>query len=393
MTNGPSLRRSAVATISLLSQMVGQVETVPTWQRLDLPSLRGAMAPEVTATDDGALLTWLQPIGDAPRATFALQVARYRGGRFDEPVRVTEGNTLFVNWADFPSAVVAGDGSLLVHWLRRGGSHQYGIELARRPADGLQFTALGHPHRVGIRGEHGFVSLLAEGAGARAFWIDGRHYEAHRRMELRSTKIVGDRLGDEEVLDPNVCTCCQTAAVMTAKGPLVVYRGHTDSEVRDILIVRREGDGWTKPRTVADDGWVIPGCPVNGPAVAATAEQVAVLWYTGAKNGAGVKIAFSDDAGATLAPPQWVDRGAPLGRVDVAATDRGFLLTWLAVAGDAAAVRTQEWSGNEPLGPTRDVASVPATRDSGFPRVAAVPGGTLLVWTEGTGICAALLTR
>jgi len=347
------------------------------------------MAPEITATGDGALLTWLEPVGKARRRPFAVRVAQYRESAVERPTSVIESPMLFSNWADFPSAVLAGDGSLFVHWLRRGGRGQYGIELGRRPADGTEFVRLGHPHRVGIRGEHGFVSMLPEGDGVRLFWLDGRSFEEHRRMELRSSLIVGDLISDEEVLDPDVCTCCQTSAVATNEGPLVVYRGRADDEIRDIQIVRRQRDKWTSPVTVADDGWVIPGCPVNGPAVAATDTHVAVAWFTGAESGAGVKVAFSGDAGATFAPTAWVDRRRPLGRVDIAPSGLGFTVAWLGADGDEAVVRTQEWRASEPAGPILDIARVAAARSSGFPRLASVPGGTILVWTDADGIRAA----
>lgn len=385
--------RSVVITALLLLPAAGQDPgkssnpgaSRPDWQRLELPSAAGSVTPEVTSTATGALLTWIEPVG---KGSHALQLRQYDDGRFAAPSRVVEGGTLFVNWADFASAVVAGDGAVVAHWLRRGGRGQYGIEVARRPPGADPFTGLGHPHREGIRGEAGFVSMLPEGAGVRLFWLDGRNYERQRRMELRTTTIVGDTFGAEEVLDPDVCTCCQTSAIVTANGPAIVYRGHTAGEVRDILIARRDGDGWTKPRAVADDGWVVPGCPVNGPAMAARGSQVAVVWYTGAKDGAGVKLALSDDAGATFARAHQVDREDPVGRCDIAATAHGFVLCWLAAGDDGSVLRTQEWVNDAP-GPAVDVARVPASRESGFPRLTAVRGGALLVWTGSDGIHAA----
>lgn len=392
-------RRSIVMSAVLLAPLTGQapgltpsvVTTGATWQRIDLPRIVGASSPEVTSTPDGALLTWLEPIDDAKPRGFALQMRPFREGRFGAPMRIHEGNALFVNWADIPSAIVAGDGSLFAHWLRHGESGHYGIELAHKPAQQSAFTSIGHPHREGIIGMHGFVSMLPENGGVRLFWLDGRNYESHRRMELRCTTVVGNKYGKEEVLDPDVCTCCQTSAVMTSKGPLVVYRGHTAGEVRDIMVVRRKGAGWTDARAVHDDGWVFPGCPVNGPAVAGNGSNVAVVWHTGAKAGAGVKLSLSADAGATFSPPLWIDRDDPLGRVDIAATNRGFVLVWFAAGEQGAELRSQEWLTEGGLTAAVVVSQVQASRQSGFPRLAAVPGGTLLAWTEADGVHAALL--
>ena len=64
---------------------------------------------------------------------------------------------------------------------------------------------------------------------------------------------------------------------------------------------------WQASRAVADDGWVIEGCPVNGPAIAADGADVAVAWFTGADDRARVQVAWSGDAGAEFASPVLID--------------------------------------------------------------------------------------
>lgn len=62
-------------------------------------------------------------------------------------------------------------------------------------------------------------------------------------------------------------------------------------EIRDISVIRLKDGKWSQPRWVAQDGWRINGCPVNGPAVAASDRHVAVAWFTGAANTQQVKLA------------------------------------------------------------------------------------------------------
>src|SRR5690606_16713029 len=87
-------------------------------------------------------------------------------------------------------------------------------------------------------------------------------------MTLRAAAIDGAlrRSADIEI-DASVCDCRQTSAAVTARGPLLVYRGRSEGEVRDILATRLDGEAWTPPKPVHADGWVMPACPVNGPAV------------------------------------------------------------------------------------------------------------------------------
>jgi len=126
------------------------------------------------------------------------------------------------------------------------------------------------------------------------------------QITFRYVKIKRDgALADEAALDTRVCECCQTSAVMTADGPVVVYRDRSeaDKEIRDISIVRLKGGKWSAPRPVFQDGWQLNGCPVNGPAVAAAGPRVAVAWFTGADKTSRVKLAFSADAGETFGQP------------------------------------------------------------------------------------------
>lgn len=75
---------------------------------------------------------------------------------------------------------------------------------------------------------------------------------------------------------------------------------------------------------------------MNGPAVAAQSKLVAVAWFTGADDVAAVKLAFSEDSGASFAAPVRIDLGDPLGRVHTLfLKDGSMLVTWL------------EWQGND----------------------------------------------
>ena len=358
----------------------------------------GSMAPNLTVAGGSVLLSWLEPA--TPKAKpgsgdYRLLFSRLEGGSWSEPETVASGDEFFANWADFPSLAASPDGWLLAHWAAKSGSgtYAYDVQLARSADQGASWTRLGTAHSDGTQSEHGFVSLIPEEKQVRAFWLDGRKmtgggesHESEGDMSLY-TALIGEKVGPGELLDPRACECCQTSAAMTAKGPVVVYRDRSEKEVRDISIVRRVDGQWTAPAPVHRDGWTVEGCPVNGPSAAAAGERLAVAWYTSARlsspQGPRVLLAFSDDSGATFAPPVEIDGSGPLGRVDVVLDENGdALVAWVASEGEKAAIRLRRVARDGRAGEARTVTTTTPARSSGFPRLER-SGGTLAVaWVE-----------
>ncbi|MEO0650508.1 MAG: hypothetical protein AAFZ65_07520, partial [Planctomycetota bacterium] len=182
---------------------------------------------------------------------------------------------------------------LLAHWLERSaeGTYTYDVRLASSRDGGRTWESLGALHTDRRPAEHGFVSWVDGASGARAFWLDGRatvdadhgegdHAHGAGPMQLR-TAHVSDSVRQEQLLDDAVCDCCPTATAMTDHGPLVAYRDRDpETETRDVAVVRWLGDRWSDPVHPHRDGWVIAGCPVNGPALTARGGEVALAWFT-----------------------------------------------------------------------------------------------------------------
>jgi hypothetical protein len=227
-----------------------------------------------------------------------------------------------------------------------------------------------------------------------AVWLDGRNFasksdsHAHgaskEEMTLRHAAVSADgKLSEEAVLDTRVCECCQTSAAQTTEGAVVVYRDRSEKEVRDISIVRFVGGRWTEPKTVHNDGWEIQGCPVNGPSVAAGGRRVAVAWFTAAADAPRVKVAFSEDAGASFGQAIQVDDGSSLGRVDVLMlADGSAFVTWLERAEKGAEVRARRIRPDGSRGKSIIVAESSAARASGFPQMARSGSEIVFAWTE-----------
>ena len=94
------------------------------------------------------------------------------------------------------------------------------------------------------------------------------------------------------------------------------------------------------PANVHNDGWKLPACPVNGPAVAADGKNVAVALFTAPKNEGHAYIAFSADAGHTFGAPVQLDDVTSTGRVAVALLkDGSAVASWIEFANEKSQVK------------------------------------------------------
>lgn len=351
--------------------------------------------PNLAVDNSGRVyLSWLERKADS---TVALHLAVRDDGTWSTPATITARKDLFVNWADFPSVFVAPSGRVVMHWLQKrpGGRYSYDVIVRQSDDAGVTWSEPRTLHDDNVAAEHGFVSFFAaEGDSIEAVWLDGRataggghdeHAAARGAMQLGNTRIGPDGgVAATSLIDDRICDCCQTAAAMTSRGAVVVYRDRSPEEIRDIAVLRRVNGTWTQPARVHADEWHIEGCPVNGPSIVADGERVAVAWFTGARDTARVNVAFSSDAGATFSAPVRVDDGNPAGRVDVEFDGSGrALVTWLERVGDdGAEVRIRAVSPEGTTSPAMMVASSAAARASGFPRMVRVGEEIIFAWTQ-----------
>jgi hypothetical protein len=361
-------------------------------QGIDAPAAPGSAEPSVETGADGRVyLSWIEPVASGGHA---LRFAAWEGSRWSGARSVAHGTDWFVNWADFPSLAALDDGTLVAHWLRKSdaGPYAYAVEFSFSRDGGVSWSDPFSPHDASPT-EHGFVSKVPlPGGRVAAIWLDGRDtgagHEGHSGpMTLRGAIFArGGGIEREDRIDARVCDCCQTAAVRAGDGAIVVaYRDRSEDEIRDIAVVRFDGGGWSGPRVVHEDGWKMPGCPVNGPALAAAGEKVWIAWFTapGENPTPRVRVAVSHDGGRTFDPPTDVDAGRPAGRVDIAAFDDGSaLVTWVDEGRGASEILARRVTAGGKPGPFVRVASTPGSRAAGFPRTAAAGADLLLAWTE-----------
>ncbi|MBV6523038.1 MAG: hypothetical protein MNPFHGCM_03205 [Gemmatimonadaceae bacterium] len=374
---------AASATIAACG--VGAPQEIGAFAPIDSPAAANSGESHLVASSDGTLhMTWLERL---PDSTVALRYARRVGDAWDAPRTVTTRSDLFVNWADFPSVAVTSAGRLYVHWLQRSSAskYSYDVMLSQSADEGRTWSAPLRLHGDSSTAEHGFVSMLPMADSILAFWLDGNQtHPGGGAMQVHARSISGlGAPGTESVVDTRTCDCCQTAAAMSGRGPVVVYRDRSEQEIRDIVIARWVDGGWSEPIRVHDDDWHIEACPVNGPAVVAAGDTVVVAWFTGARDTAKVQVAWSSDGGATFGSPTRVDAGNPAGRVAMTSDGRGaVVVAWLErLSGDNAEVRARLVAPGADPGDPVVIARSTHARASGFPRLARIGERLFASWT------------
>ena len=381
---GPGSRAATAERPGPPPESVGIAQSV---SELPSPALPGSGEPDLAVAPDGSVfMSWIEKReGGGGRLRFA----RLSGTKWSEPVTIAEGESLFVNWADFPRLLAPAKDRLVAAWMwkRPGGTYAYDVRIATSKDGGRTWSAPQTPHRDGTATEHGFVSMAPEQGGVRIVWLDGRagvgKPEGEAEMTLRSAWLSPDgTLGDEELLDARVCDCCQTAAVRSPAGTIVAFRDRDPDEIRDIGMLRN-ADSW-QPSAPPADRWKIGGCPVNGPALAARNHVVALAWFAAPGDTAQVRLAVSRDGGMGLAQVIRVDDGDPIGRTAVAVLPDGAVaVAWLEhERNQQATVRIRRVVLHQTARPSMVAARTTESRSSGVPRLA-VDGSRLLVaWTD-----------
>lgn len=357
-----------------------------------LPAIHGRQPDLAPAPDGALLLSWTE--GDGARQR--LRFARWTHGRWTAPRDVAAGAGLG-NAADTPHVRQTPDGALWATWLRTVG-HASDVMLARSADGGASWSAPVAVNTDRTATEHGFAALWADGRDALGVaWLDGRDMaggahghatraDPHPATMLR-TAVFDARLARraESAIDTATCDCCQTDVAVLADGPRVVYRDRAPGEIRDIALLARVHGRWSAPRSVHRDGWRMPGCPVNGPAVAGAGRELLVAWYTMRGDVPTVRVARSGDGGETFAAPLDLAASADvLGRVDVAADGHGAWVGWLTEGGRGQVLHAAQLARDGGVsGRAIEIATLAGRgRATGWPRLAATPDGLRAVWTD-----------
>ena len=355
---------------------------------LSVPAGDNVIGPRLTSSSDGkTVLSWMRR--DEQGAT--LRFSTLDRDKWQPATDVVADSNMFVNWADLPSVQALG-GHWVAHWLSKSAAatYAYDVLLSFSSDGGLSWSEPVRPHTDGTPTEHGFVSIRPQGDAAALLWLDGRKTvdaatdnPADNSMTLRAATVAPDgTLADEQLVDEMVCDCCQTDVAVSSRGPLAVYRDRSVDEIRDIYLARFDKGRWQAGAAIADDGWRIPGCPVNGPAIDADGDLVVIAWFSAANDRTVVRAIMSSNGGRSFKKPLEIASERVSGHVGVAIIDgKSAAVSWVESDNrdtNAINIRAITTTGN--LGPVHTVGRTDLRQI--YPQIVRSGDKLILVWTD-----------
>lgn len=364
----------------------------PTVTPVESPARGTALEPQLTVSDRGVILSWIERAGRTTHLKFAERTA----SGWTPPVTVASGDDWFLSYADVPAVFRMANGTLLATWQQQTDEfiEATNLRLSYSTDNGKTWSPSFLPHHDGTTSQHGFPTFFdMPGGGVGLVWLDGRNNEFDfdnpnkAAMNLRFAAFDGSwKQTADTLVDGRVCECCPTTAVATTDGILTAYRDRSEKEVRDIAVSRLQNGAWSTPVPVHNDGWTIDACPVNGPMLSARERNVAAAWFT-AKDGEGqAYAAFSADAGSTWGTPVRLDDAGSLGRVGVTMLEDGSAVaTWVEYVNQRGQFRARRVEPSGMKSAPLTIAGVSGSRTSGYPRVAHHGNELVFAWAESAG--------
>ena len=344
--------------------------------------------PNLVSSNGSLSLSW---ISSKEENKASLNYSQYVEGRWIKPQVIASGSDWFINWADFPAHAINQDLIITSHLKKSAsGTYTYDVVLNLQKLSGEKIKEDFLLNTDGVEAEHGFVSIIANNKkGFFITWLDGRNTIEkkpdgdHKPMTIRFAEITdkGDVIKESE-LDSSTCDCCQTSIAITNDGPIVVYRDRGEKEVRDIYSVKNINGTWEEPNAVRDDGWIINGCPVNGPKVAVNSKDLAVAWFTVSNENPLVNVSFSKNNGNSFGVPLKVNDHDAIGRVDVSfLNDEEVIVSYMEVDDIGTYLRIKKVSFDGKISEPITISKIDGGRNTGVPQLEIIDSEIFIVWT------------
>ena len=344
--------------------------------------------PSLVSNNGSVSLTWISSDDDM---NANLNFRQFKDENWTNTQTLSIGSDWFINWADFPTHAISGD-QVLTSYLKKSasGTYTYDVFLSLHKLSGEKIKEDFILNTDGFKAEHGFVSIVAkDNEGFLISWLDGRNTVEkdingnHKPMTIRFAEITnaGDIINEVE-LDSSVCDCCQTSITYTDKGPVVVYRDRSEEEVRDIYVTRNINDEWETPIPVHNDGWIIYGCPVNGPKVVSNSNNLALSWFTVSNGKPTVNLSFSESYGSSFGSPIKINDLNAIGRVDAAfLNEKEVIVSYMEGDDIGTYLRIKKVSINGKVSEPITVSKIDSGRGTGVPQLEILDDEIFIVWT------------
>lgn len=263
-----------------------------------------------------------------------------------------------------PRLAVLSGGEIAIAWVDRARDSAGDVFVAVSADGGKTFTPPARANDdapVNVGQEYHDITPTKDG-GLATVWLDERDAPAgeenRKQLYLAVSKDGKDFSSNERLTnsDNGVCPCCRPQIVSGEDGSLhVIYRDRVGEKLF-VRVLSRQADEQRFTTTTLSDGWVFPGCPVNGPAIAVgPGGRLWALWVEGENEEEQLWWSRSNDRGKTFSakrrflpgpadrkPANWpsgVARHLALGALDtgaaVAVWENHLGKVWTAILSDS----------------------------------------------------------
>jgi hypothetical protein len=372
------------APLALMILSLGTCAFAQTLQPVAVPNpaAPGSIQPSwAVAADGSVLLSWVEP---AKGDSYNLRYAVRRGSMWSEARTIAAGRRFWRHPAESPGMISLSDGTLLAHWVENGKSSDSEFIFVSSSRDGIHWSEPLVAHHDQTQVQHGLASMVPSGPReASILWLQALKGEDGPVSLMRTIVDANGKEIKEEELDKDVCSCCPTSVVNTAKGLLAAYRDHTSKDIRDVAVMRFENGRWSTSKILNADNWEISACPVNAASASAKDNRVAIAWYTEANDKPRVQLVFSSDSGATFTKPVVLNTGDTLGYASTALNnDGGAFVSWIEEGEKTARVMVRLVSPAGVAGPVLKVAEG-GRQGLGYPKLVRAGNETWIAWGDG----------
>ena len=136
------------------------------------------------------------------------------------------------------------------------------------------------------------AAVLSNDEIAVAYLKDVANSTKHEERDLRLVVTKNGVFQPERVIDSVVCDCCNINFLIDATGALNIYYRDNNDDIRDIAKMTSTDNGQTfsKPEIVHNDGWKIAGCPHSGAVSINYGKSALIAWYSGAETETGFRL-------------------------------------------------------------------------------------------------------
>jgi len=380
--------------------------------------------PSVAAANQFVVVAWgATEETEAGTTDVYLAISRDGGRTFGGAVRVSDERHASLGAEQPPRIALvprAGrDPEVVVVWTAKSkdGSR---LLISRSQNGGASFTRAAPIPGSEATGNRGWESIAVDRDGhVMAVWLDHReimsppgssamHHDGHDHGSAGAPKADGadraqssklyfatlDGEASSRAVTGGVCYCCKTAVATGPDGAVYAAWRHVfPGNLRDIAFTMSRDGGRTfaTPVRVSRDGWILDGCPENGPALAVGPDNVVhALWPTlvaantpEAEPTLALFHASVRDGGRFSPRERIATEGTPR-HPQLTATPAGLVAAWDEQEGGSRRVVLARLASRSsaPTHVSREIVSGNVRAQT--PAIAATPDAVVIAWSEGT---------